>query len=133
MNTSVPHIFANITARTPKAIKAAATTMTRGLTLMEEGYCFLPAGAPGAYTVTSPEGKTYQVIYNEAQGQFWCECEAHNNTGICKHLICLMLNQEAIDRTANFAIAIHNAVATMPHPYTQPAPAAAAYDASDWK
>jgi hypothetical protein len=89
-------ILGSLTAETERDFKALATTIWRGITLLQDGYAFVRANA-GVYIVASPEGSTYTIAFNPAQHVASCTCEACVRLGTCKHLVCLHLNQVEID------------------------------------
>ena len=86
----------NTIANSEKAAKALATTITRGITLLQDGYEIRTDNCIN-YRVGSPEGRIYIVTHNENHGQFHCTCEAFNALNCCKHLVCVNLNKRKID------------------------------------
>jgi len=92
-----PAIFSAITAKSPKQMKALATTITNGLNLLSEGYIFTRRNA-AYYIVTKPgSDDVYNVAYDPAKGVASCSCQACVFLGTCKHLVCLEVNKAKID------------------------------------
>ena len=89
-------IFMNATANTPKAAKALATTISRGVTLLSDGYQVRTDNKTN-YLVGSPDGRLYIATHNEKLGQYHCTCEAFNALNCCKHLVGVHLGKKKID------------------------------------
>ena len=89
-------IFMNATANTPRAAKALATTISRGITLLTDGYDVKTENRLN-YLVGSPEGRLYIATINEPAGQYHCTCEAFNALSCCKHLVGVHLAKRKID------------------------------------
>lgn len=82
--------------RKPKDYKSLITTLTNGLNLLSEGYIFART-SDVRYTVESPKGEKYDIRFDPGNGVASCSCPACVRLGVCKHLVCLDLNQDAID------------------------------------
>jgi hypothetical protein len=91
---STVNIFSSVNARTPKQAKALATTITAGLSLLDDGYTILPVSRT-MYIATTPAGDAYRMTI--CGDIFGCSCDACKFLGVCKHLVCLTFNRDAID------------------------------------
>ena len=95
-------IFMNATANTPKAAKALATTISRGITLLADGYAVKTENKV-QYLIRSKEGSLYIVTHDEPRGQYHCTCEAFNALNCCKHLVGVHLGKREIDAKCDAA------------------------------
>lgn len=85
--------------RNERSIKAMATTMRNGLTLLEDGYDVRPSHSDDLprYFVMGPDGQRYIVTYDPASDRYSCTCQAHTHLGLCKHLVAVHLYKDSID------------------------------------
>lgn len=88
--------------RTERSIKAMATTMRNGITLLSDGYEVVAGYSEDMpqYVVTGPDRQKYIVTYDDRHERFACTCQGHTYIGLCKHLVAVHLYKDRIDRPA---------------------------------